>query len=107
MHSKHLHVGRGGFNCVCCFPPPGSRARKAEFRRAKRREAREALADEFEAMAEEEAARCATCDRWIEEGERGPHCMSCRNYWEDYESMMADEYEREFAGYDSDDPFDY
>lgn len=52
MHSKHLHVGPGGLKCVCCMPPPGSKARKAEFRKAKRREHREAIATEFEAMAE-------------------------------------------------------
>lgn len=97
MHSKHLHVGPGGTTCSCCFPPPGSKARKAEFRSAKRRDEREAISAEFVAMADEEQARCATCDRWIEEGEKGPHCMHCRMYWEDYEAMSAVEASREFA----------
>lgn len=34
---KHLTVGVGGRRCPCCFPAPGSKARKAAFRSAKRR----------------------------------------------------------------------
>lgn len=41
--NKHLKVGMGGRRCVCCFPAPGSKGRKAEFRKAKRKEKREAL----------------------------------------------------------------
>lgn len=41
--NKHLSIGPGGMKCVCCFPAPGSKERKAEFRRAKRREVREAI----------------------------------------------------------------
>lgn len=44
--SKHLCVGPGGVNCPCCFPAPGSKERKAEYRRAKRREKREAMKQE-------------------------------------------------------------
>lgn len=40
---KHLKIGPGGMHCVCCFPAPGSKGRKLEFRRAKRKEKREAL----------------------------------------------------------------
>lgn len=40
---KTLHVGPGGVDCNCCFPAPGSKARKLEYRRAKREEKREAL----------------------------------------------------------------
>lgn len=42
MTNKHLHIGVGGRNCVCCFPAPNSKERKAEYRRAKRAEQREA-----------------------------------------------------------------
>ena len=35
--SRFLCIGPGGRNCNCCFPAPGSKARKAEYRRAKRR----------------------------------------------------------------------
>lgn len=44
---RHLHVGPGGWKCTCCFPARSSKARKYEFRRAKRREAREAIRCEF------------------------------------------------------------
>lgn len=40
---KHLCIGPGGKNCPCCFPAPGSKERKAEFRRAKRRSNKEAI----------------------------------------------------------------
>jgi hypothetical protein len=40
---KHLTVGPGGRRCICCFPAPGSRDRKLEYRSAKRRAAREAM----------------------------------------------------------------
>lgn len=46
---KHLTIGPGGMNCVCCFPAPGSKERKAEFRRAKRREQRTAIKNEEKA----------------------------------------------------------
>lgn len=94
--NKHLHVGPGGTSCRCCFPAPGSKARKAEFRKAKRRDERQAIATELEAMADEETARCASCNRWIEDGEKGPYCWHCRMYWEDYAAFAHDEYEREF-----------
>lgn len=40
---KFMCVGPGGRRCVCCFPAPGSRARKLEYRRAKRREKHDAM----------------------------------------------------------------
>lgn len=45
---KFLCVGPGGTRCTCCFPAPGSRARKLEYRRAKRREKRDAMRVERE-----------------------------------------------------------
>ena len=36
--NKHLTIGPGGVKCPCCFPAPGSIGRRAEFRRAKRKE---------------------------------------------------------------------
>lgn len=48
MTNKHLTVGPGGVKCPCCFPSPGSKERKAEFRRAKRKEKRAALKVEKE-----------------------------------------------------------
>ena len=41
--SKNLCIGPGGVSCPCCFPPPGSKARYLEFRRAKRKDKKEAL----------------------------------------------------------------
>lgn len=38
---RFLCVGVGGMYCSCCFQPPGKR--KEEFRKAKRREKREAM----------------------------------------------------------------
>lgn len=89
--TRHLHVGPGGINCRCCAPPKGSKARKAAFRAAKRREERAALA----AQDDEADWRCS-CGKLIEEGEAGPHCRDCRWYAEDYEAMMIAEYEHEF-----------
>jgi hypothetical protein len=42
-HSKHLKVGPGGRKCNCCFPAPGSKARKMEYRKAKRLDKKEAF----------------------------------------------------------------
>ena len=36
-YKRFVHVGPGGTKCPCCFEAPG-KARKAEFRRAKKRE---------------------------------------------------------------------
>lgn len=43
MTNKHLHVGRGGVNCPCCFPNKGSKARRKAFKRAKVKELKLAL----------------------------------------------------------------
>lgn len=43
MANKHLKIGPGGKRCICCFPAPGSKERYLEFRRAKRKEAKEAF----------------------------------------------------------------
>ena len=32
-----LSIGPGGRRCVCCFPAPGSKNRKAQYRSAKRK----------------------------------------------------------------------
>lgn len=53
MTTKHLSIGPGGKRCVCCFPAPGSKARKAEFRRAKKKERAEAV-KEAETQTQEE-----------------------------------------------------
>ena len=42
-HSRYLCIGPGGRKCNCCFPAPGSKARKMEYRKAKRIEKREAI----------------------------------------------------------------
>ncbi len=42
-HSRNLCIGPGGRKCNCCFPPPGSKARKLEYRRAKRLDKRQAF----------------------------------------------------------------
>ena len=39
---KYLNTGPGGRKCACCFAPPGSKARRKEFRAAKVRERRDA-----------------------------------------------------------------
>lgn len=47
--NKHLSIGPGGMNCRCCFPAPGSKDRRSQFRRAKKKAdriaIREAMAD--------------------------------------------------------------
>lgn len=49
---KYLCVGPGGMGCTCCFPAPGSKDRKHQFRIAKRKEHREAF--KFQQMNEED-----------------------------------------------------
>lgn len=41
--TSHLSIGPGGRSCPCCFPPPGSKARKAKYHRAKLREKNSAI----------------------------------------------------------------
>lgn len=83
MANKHLTIGPGGRNCVCCFPAPGSKERRAEYRRAKRIEKRNAISEAMEIAVTEQTWRCQSCDKFIEEGETGPYCRYCRDYWED------------------------
>lgn len=45
---KHLTIGPGGRSCACCFPAPGSRERKLQYRGAKRKASREAMRLESE-----------------------------------------------------------
>jgi hypothetical protein len=35
--SRFLCIGPGGRKCICCFPAPGSKGRKAAYRIAKRK----------------------------------------------------------------------
>ena len=41
--SRFLCIGPGGKKCSCCFPAPGSKDRRAQFRSAKRKDAKETL----------------------------------------------------------------
>jgi hypothetical protein len=87
--NRYLQVGPGGINCRCCLPPRGSKARRYQFRRAKRRETRAA----FAAQDDENGWYCAFgCGRLIEEHENGPYCQQCRWYTESYEALIEDEY---------------
>ena len=52
--SKHLAVGIGGVGCSCCFPAPGSKARKLKFRRAKRLDEALALKEATHQLADKE-----------------------------------------------------
>lgn len=45
---KYLDVGPGGIDCICCFPKPGSKEREHRFRKAKKRERREAMKEALE-----------------------------------------------------------
>ncbi len=36
-YTRFLHVGPGGRKCTCCFPGPGTKDRRAQYRLAKRR----------------------------------------------------------------------
>lgn len=42
-HTRYLTMGPGGRRCICCFPAPGSKERKLEYRRAKKKDKREAF----------------------------------------------------------------
>lgn len=50
---KFLSIGPGGRKCSCCFPAPRSKARKADFRSAKRKEKRIADADAIRQLIED------------------------------------------------------
>lgn len=42
-HSRYLCIGPGGRKCICCFPAPGSKDRKLQYRAAKKKDKKEAL----------------------------------------------------------------
>jgi hypothetical protein len=42
-HSRNLCIGPGGRKCNCCFPAPSSKARRLEYRKAKKLDRKEAL----------------------------------------------------------------
>jgi hypothetical protein len=42
-YKKFLNCGPGGPKCACCFPSPGSKARKSEYRKAKKKEKKQEL----------------------------------------------------------------
>lgn len=46
-YKRYLCVGPGGYRCACCFPAPGSKERKLEYRRAKKKEKRAAMKQEL------------------------------------------------------------
>jgi len=46
------HMGPGGKRCACCFPAPGSRARRQIMRSVKRKDEDLAIKGEFEAMSD-------------------------------------------------------
>lgn len=52
MPNKHLHIGSGGLHCTCCFPAPGSRDRRSQFRKAKRKAQREAMREAYAELEE-------------------------------------------------------
>jgi hypothetical protein len=41
-----LRVGPGGINCCCCFPAPGTRARRRMFKTARRKAKAQALKEQ-------------------------------------------------------------
>ncbi len=41
-HSRNLCIGPGGRKCNCCFPAKG-KVRKSEYRRAKKRDQKQAF----------------------------------------------------------------
>lgn len=55
MYKKLLSVGPGGIKCSCCFPAPGSAARRFSFRRIRRVLANTLRAEVAEALEPEEA----------------------------------------------------
>lgn len=52
--NKFLCIGPGGRKCSCCFPAPGSKARRLEYRRAKRRDYQEVRKDILSTFEEKE-----------------------------------------------------
>jgi hypothetical protein len=50
---KYLNYGVGGSNCPCCADAPGSKARKNEFRCAKRREREKAIKEAVKEIYED------------------------------------------------------
>lgn len=52
--SRFLHIGRGGRGCSCCFPAPGSKDRKTQYRSAKRKAKREAFRIELINLSEKD-----------------------------------------------------
>lgn len=42
-HSRYFCFGPGVRKCNCCFPAPGSKARKLEYRKAKKLDKKQAI----------------------------------------------------------------
>ena len=67
-NSRYLSIGPGGRRCQCCFPAPGSKDRRAQFRIAKRKAERAAMIEanndliDHEAMIDEEIKAVAAFD---------------------------------------------
>lgn len=53
-NSRYLKIGPGGRQCACCFPRPGSKDRRAQFRSAKRKAERAALREAEQDIIEHE-----------------------------------------------------
>ncbi len=93
-NSRYLKIGPGGRNCPCCFPAKGSKDRRSQFRRAKKKSDRLAMREaEDELNAEYEFLR---------------ELQSDLEYY--YEEDMSDdwdyiEYEELMQTFD--DPYDY
>lgn len=92
--SKYLCVGPGGRKCRCCFPAPGSKDRRSQFRSAKRKAeriaVREALAD-----MEDDVAAMREIERDVE------------YYSDSIEDTWNGDWVEGFDDFDDFDPYDY
>ena len=54
--TERFKSGPGGMNCICCFPPPGSRLRHILVKAERRKQKREAFKCEYVALLSENSA---------------------------------------------------
>jgi hypothetical protein len=78
-NSRYLKIGPGGRKCNCCFPAPGSKDRRAQFRSAKRKAERAAMKE------------------WQDDlrNEIFFHLQLTEEAWEGYDPWWDDHYEYE------------
>lgn len=82
--SRYLSIGPGGRNCSCCFPAPGSKDRRKQYRIAKRKADREAMKNAEADLIDQHLAESEELNAEYEMA-YGPYGSPFDDPWEDYD----------------------